>query len=111
MDPIGLGLENFDGIGALRTMDGGKVIDPSGELDGVPFKNPPELAAAIKKNESAASCMARGLYRYAVGHLDSDGERPVIDVLTKAFQDGNYRFRALAEALVKSPGFVLAAKE
>ncbi|HEY0707367.1 MAG TPA: DUF1592 domain-containing protein [Polyangia bacterium] len=111
MDPIGLGLENFDGIGQLRTMEAGKVIDASGELDGTPFKDPIELAAAIKNHKEATACLARSLYRYAVGHLDSKGEEPVINAMTEAFKGGNYRFRALAEALVKSPGFVLAAKE
>jgi hypothetical protein len=111
MDPMGLGLENFDGIGAIRTMDAGKVIDASGELDGVAFKNPPELAAVIKNHPQAASCLARNLYRFALGHVETKGEEPAIESLNKAFQDGNYRFKALAEALVKSPGFVMAAKE
>ncbi|MCA9544966.1 MAG: DUF1592 domain-containing protein, partial [Myxococcales bacterium] len=34
MDPIGLGLEQFDGVGRFRTTENGGVIDPSGELDG-----------------------------------------------------------------------------
>jgi len=33
IDPIGLGLENYDAVGQYRTMDVGKVIDPSGQLD------------------------------------------------------------------------------
>ncbi|HEY0712159.1 MAG TPA: DUF1592 domain-containing protein, partial [Polyangia bacterium] len=111
MDPVGLGLENFDGIGAFRTMEAGKTIDASGDLDGTAFKNPTELAAAIKNHPRAASCLARNLYRYAVGHVENMGEEPALDNITKAFSDGKYRFKALAEALVKSPGFVLAAKE
>ena len=35
MDPVGLGLENFDGVGAYRTMEVGLPIDASGNLDGV----------------------------------------------------------------------------
>ena len=31
LDPIGLGLENFDGIGAYRTQDAGQTIDASGD--------------------------------------------------------------------------------
>ena len=50
MDPIGLGLENFDGIGAFRTTDGGRPIDASGELDGVAFGGPRELATATQES-------------------------------------------------------------
>ena len=38
MDPIGLGLENFDAIGAYRSTDVGQPIDASGDLDGVTFR-------------------------------------------------------------------------
>ena len=37
MDPIGLSLENFDGVGAYRGEENGVRIDASGELDGVEF--------------------------------------------------------------------------
>jgi hypothetical protein len=50
MDPIGLGFENFDGIGAFRTMDGTGPVDATGnivlggaDLDGT-FNGPVELA-------------------------------------------------------------------
>ena len=33
-DLIGLGFENFDGIGRWRTQENGATIDASGELDG-----------------------------------------------------------------------------
>ena len=41
MDPLGFGLENFDGIGAWRTADGTVPIDASGTLpDGRSFTGP-----------------------------------------------------------------------
>ena len=38
MDPIGLGLESFDGIGRFRSMEHGVAIDPSAEIAALPAK-------------------------------------------------------------------------
>ena len=110
MDPIGLGLENFDGIGAFRTMDSGQVIDASGDLDGVAFAGPRDLGLALKNHPDAPACVARNLYRYATAHIENIGEEAAISLLVKAFQDNGYRFRSLVEGMVKSPAFVYAAK-
>jgi hypothetical protein len=110
MDPIGLALENFDGIGAFRTTDQGLPIDATGELDGVRFDGPRQLGAALKNHPDSGPCIARQLYRYAMAHVENAGEEAAIITLSKAFQDGGYRFRALVEAVVKSPAFVYAAK-
>jgi hypothetical protein len=109
-DPIGLGLENFDGIGAFRTTDGGQTIDASGDLDGVAFTGPRGLATALKNHPDSTTCIARNVYRYALGHLEGDGEEDSIKLLAKDFKDQTYKFRALLEGVVKSPGFAYAAK-
>lgn len=110
MDPIGLGLENFDGLGVMRTMDGGKMIDPSGDVDGTPFAGPRELATVLKNHPDSLSCVAKNVYRYALAHVEGAGEAGSINALVKAFQDDGFRFRALLEGVVKSPAFYVAAK-
>ncbi len=110
MDPIGLGFENFDGVGAQRTTEFGKTIDASGDLDGVKFSGPRELMTAIRNHPDAVACIARNAYRYAVAHVDNDGERGVVGDVAKEFQDTGLHFRSLLEAVVKSPGFKYAAK-
>ena len=110
MDPIGLALENFDGIGAFRTNDKGLAIDATGELDGVMFDGPRQLGTALKNHPDSCACIARQLYRYAMAHVENAGEEAAIITLSKAFQDSGYRFRALVENVVKSPAFVYAAK-
>ena len=48
MDPIGLALENFDGIGRWRASDGGVRIDASSTLwDGTAVDGPSGLRRAI----------------------------------------------------------------
>ncbi len=110
MDPLGLGLENFDGIGAFRTTDAGMTIDPSGDLDGAPFSTPRELATLLKNHPDSASCLARNVFRYAMGHLEGSGEEGAIAQVTKGYSDGGYRFRALLTSVVASPSFLYAAK-
>lgn len=110
MDPIGLGLEHFDGIGAFRANDKGLAIDATGELDGVRFDGPRALGAALKNHPDVPTCLARNLYRYAMAHVENSGEEAAIALLAQAFRDNGFRFRTLVEAVVKSPAFVTAAK-
>ena len=50
MDPLGFGLENFDAVGAWRTMDGKFPIDASGFLpDGDEFTGPEELRGILSE--------------------------------------------------------------
>src|SRR5262249_23133577 len=44
-DPVGLGLEHFDAIGAYRDTDNGLAIDDSGKLDQTPFQGLAGLGA------------------------------------------------------------------
>jgi hypothetical protein len=48
MDPLGFGLENYDGIGKWRTMDGKFPVDSSGALpNGNSFSTPGEMRTVI----------------------------------------------------------------
>jgi hypothetical protein len=69
IDPIGLGLENFDAIGRFRATEAGKPIDAAGELpDGTKFSGPAELAAILIQPERGFdACMARQMLTYIVG--------------------------------------------
>jgi hypothetical protein len=68
MDPIGLGLENFDAVGAYRTMDNGLPIVASGELPGpVRFSSAKELAELIAKDSRFDACVTQQLVNYGVG--------------------------------------------
>ena len=53
-EPMGVALENFDAVGAWRTMDGKFPVDASGTLpDGRSFSGPEELATILKGDREA----------------------------------------------------------
>lgn len=105
MDPIGLGLESFDGIGRLRTEDNGAPIDPTSELDGAAFADPWLLAEGLREHPSVPRCLVRNFYRYATGNVESAGEVEQIDWLTRRFVASGHRVRALLTDIALSPGF------
>ncbi len=105
MDPMGLAFESFDGLGAYRTSENGLPIDTSGELDGVPFKNAAELGTLLRKSPKVGACLARNLFRFAMGHLEEEGEEPLMDELARSLETDGYRFGSLVLNVVKSRGF------
>src|SRR5262249_41041498 len=54
MDPVGLALENFDGVGRWRAMDAGTRIDASAQLvDGTMVSGPSDLRKALLSRPEA----------------------------------------------------------
>jgi mono/diheme cytochrome c family protein len=105
MDPLGLPFETYDGIGAFRERDNGLPIDASGELDGVPFRAPRELGALLRRSPKVGVCLARNLLRFALGHLEGEGEEPLVDELSQALERDGYHFRSLVLNVIASRGF------
>jgi mono/diheme cytochrome c family protein len=105
MDPLGLAFERFDGIGAHRQTEAGLPIDSSGELDGVPFEDAAGLGKLLARSPKIGACVARSLFRFAVGHLESEGEEPLLEALAHGLEHDGYRFEALVANVIKSEGF------
>ena len=110
LDPIGLGLENFDGIGAYRTQDAGQTIDASGVLDGQAFTDARSLGVALKNHPNLGMCLTRGVFRYAFGHLETAGEAVVVTELRDKLAAGGYRFKGLLLDVASSTAFRHAGK-
>jgi hypothetical protein len=104
-DPIGLGLENFDGIGKFRTVENEAPIDTSGKFDGRAFANPAELGQAFADNPQVTACLVQNLYRYAVGRKQTNGERPLLRYLEDTFAERGYQVPALMREIATSEGF------
>ena len=104
-DPIGLGLENFDGIGRYRETEYGTTIDPAGKLDGLGFDNAVELGERIRNHHDFAPCIVKVLSRYAIGRTEGGDESDWLDILTERFQHHGYQLKPLILELVMSPLF------
>lgn len=110
-DPIGLGLENFDGIGKLRTTESGVPIDTSGDFDGRDFSGPAELGQAFADNPLVSACLVQNLYRYAVGREETRGERPLLRYLEASFEQNSYKLTALMRDIAVSEAFRTATAQ
>ncbi|MDP2314659.1 MAG: DUF1592 domain-containing protein [Pseudomonadota bacterium] len=104
-DPIGLGLENFDGIGRWRDTENSVTIDASGDLEGTDFADAWALGAAVRDNDNLGPCFAAHLYRYAMGHAVDPGEEAVVDWIAEGFVGSGHDWQALLVDLVMSPAF------
>ncbi|MCB9745635.1 MAG: DUF1592 domain-containing protein [Alphaproteobacteria bacterium] len=104
-DPLGLGLENFDGVARWRLTENDATIDASGELDGEAFDDAWQLGRVLSEHEDVPSCISSHVYHYAVGHGTADGEEALVDWLTQGFVYDGHSFRSLLIRTITSPGF------
>ncbi|MBN4059048.1 DUF1592 domain-containing protein [Endomicrobium sp. AH-315-J14] len=110
MDPIGLGLERFDGLAQYRTTENDFPIDASGVLDGVAFANARELGAVLREHPEFVHCLVRHMYRYANGTLEGDEDKAQIDRLSLEFrEDYGFKITSLMKAIALSEGFRAAS--
>jgi hypothetical protein len=105
MDPLGLGLENFDAIGRYRSAENGHSIDANGDLDGVKYTGPAGLAQAVAGHPNLPSCFVRTLYRQGSGVLEAPAQDPLINALTSQFATAGYQLRPFLEAFVSHDAF------
>ena len=108
MDAIGFGLENYDGVGAFRSLDAGAPIDPSGELNAAEkFRGPVDLAnlLAKQKKEDYVRCMVEKMLTYSLGrgleYYDRCAMKEIADGLAKR----RYTFSGLVLEVVNSVPF------
>jgi len=109
IDPVGFGLENFDGIGAYRTMDSGVAVDASGTYPGMntPFNGATELAQLIAKDARFAPCVTKQLLTYGVGRsfAASDGMTYATSLATHAIAAQQNSWRSWIAMVATSEAF------
>ncbi len=105
MDPIGLALEQFDGIGVYRTTEADTQIDASGDLDGKKYDGLIGLARAIRAHNSFVPCMVNQVARAATGIQQTDEDEASYDWLAEKFAEEDFRLQALWRDLALSPMF------
>ena len=105
MDPPGLTLENFDGLGTYRTVENEAPIDPSGSLDGTHFQTSEGFGQALHDHPETPRCLVERMYRYAVGRDTEMEERSYMDYLTKSFAASGFQVPALMRTIALSENF------
>lgn len=109
-DPIGLGLEVFDGIGKYRTTENGAPIDTSSDLDGRDFANPVELGQAFGESPLVGPCLVENLYQYAVGREQANSERRLLRYFEGRFAELGYQLPELMREIAMSEAFGTASQ-
>jgi hypothetical protein len=110
LDPLGFGLENYDGVGRWRTVEGGTAIDASGRMPVVTdvsnsFVGPAEMTDTLTRTSQVQSCYVQQWFRFAFGRPTAAGDMCLIDRLAKAFTAGQGRTRALLTGIATSEAF------
>lgn len=107
LDPLGLALENFDAIGAWRTVDNKLPIDASGTLpDGESFNGPADLKKVLLgKADQFRRCLAEKLLTYALGRGLEYYDKCVLDDIVRRLKNQGDRFSALILGIVESDAF------
>lgn len=109
-DPIGLGFEQFDGIGQFRTTERGAVIDPTGDVDGIPFDDARGFANALESHPGVPACLANQLYTYAVGRPTTRDEREFMRFLEAGFAEDGFHITALLRSIALSDALYAMVK-
>ncbi len=107
MDPLGFGLENYDGVGAWRDKDGEFAIDASGELpNGQKFSGPQELKQVLlARQDDFLRCLAEKMLTYGLGRGVEYSDRCTVRDVAAATAANEYRFSSLILAVVQSDAF------
>jgi hypothetical protein len=112
MDPIGLSLENFNGIGQWRTTDDGSPINASGTLvDGTKLNGVTELRGAlVKYTPQFARVLTEKLLIYSLGRGTEYFDMPLVRSIVHTAEHNNYKFSSFVLGVVKSDAFQMNEK-
>ena len=107
MDPIGLGLENFDAVGKWRTREPGGEIDAHGQLaDGTSIDGAAALREALSANpEQFARVFTEKLLTYALGRGLEAYDMPTVRRIVREAEGDDYSFSALVKGVAASVPF------
>jgi hypothetical protein len=107
IDPVGLGLQGFDGIGRWREREAGEPIDDRGRLpDGRAFDGPEGLRAAlVERREDFIRQLCVELLAFAIGREVERFDRATIDGMVTRIEANAGSARTWIEAAIESLPF------
>src|SRR5947209_9591696 len=104
MDPLGFGLEMYDGIGQYRATEKNRPVDGSGTVSGVAterkFTDARSLAQALVQTEEVQRCVATQWTRFALGRPESDDDAPSLGFVQARFRAGALDVKGLLQSIV-----------
>lgn len=111
IDGYGFGFEEFDGIGAHRTIENEVTVDTSGTVRGTgdvdgPFIGVSQLSERLVSSRRLRDCFVRQVYRFAMGQIEPAVDRPLLDALAAGFT-ADTPVADLLMALIERPEFSL----
>jgi Protein of unknown function (DUF1592)/Protein of unknown function (DUF1588)/Protein of unknown function (DUF1595)/Protein of unknown function (DUF1587)/Protein of unknown function (DUF1585) len=107
MDPIGYGLEHFDGVGQWRDTDGTAAIDATGKLpNGQTFDGALQLVSLLKQQTASISaCATQKIFAYSLGRDPVPTDQCQLSQLGTAFAGANYNLRSLIMQMIATDTF------
>jgi hypothetical protein len=113
IDPLGFALENFDAIGAWRTLDEtGQPVEPRAvTLGGEAVDGMTGLRAMLlEEPEQFPRTVAEKLLAYGLGRRVEYFDRPAVRAIVRGAAADDYRWSSLIVGIVKSPAFLMRAR-
>lgn len=106
IDPLGFALENFDAVGAFRTMDGNAPVDAAGKLpNGTELNGAADLKRVIKSDRFVQT-VVENLMTYGLGRGLERYDKRAVDGVLKQVKAGEYKFSTLITAVATSEPFL-----
>jgi mono/diheme cytochrome c family protein len=110
IDPLGFALENFDGLGAWRTVDeAGRPVDATGVMPGgEKVEGLAGLRALLlSQREQFVGTVTEKLLAYALGRGLEYYDQPTVRKIVRDAAAEEHRWSALILGVVKSPAFLM----
>jgi len=108
MDPLGLGLENFNALGMYRDKEHGQTIDAGGKLiTGETFTSVHELKRILKdsRRRDFYYCLTEKFLTYALGRGPEYYDVEAIDRIAEQLERDEGRFSTLLMGVIESAPF------
>ena len=108
IDPLGFALDNFDALGAWRTVDeAGTPIDANGVMPGgVRVEGLSGLRELLLSRPGQfAGTVTEKLLAYALGRALDHRDRPTVRKIVRDARNDDYRWSSLILGVVESPAF------
>lgn len=111
IDGLGFGLERYDGIGAVRSMDLGVQVDARGEITQTmdingPYEGGPALAGLLADSEQVQNCATTQWLRYSLGRREIADDSCSLATLQGTFREQGGDLKQLMVALTQSDVFL-----